>query len=138
MSPKTFTQATSGNELQVHPSPIARAGIRCISCRTEFASVPHGASHCPACGSGLAPQDLRQDVLLPLNWKDLRVLVIWSDEFMRRAGVRGPGLGAYLALIEYIKGFRPENAPGLTLADDVEEARLQGIEMVLVRPREGF
>lgn len=96
--------------------------LRCGVCRTVFmhSSLPEGTDSCPHCGNRSVPHDVDQDVVLHLNWHELRCLVIWAEAFVLGTKADQDRERSWESLKTYLRKYRPEGAPPLTLYEDVE------------------
>lgn len=100
---------------------------RCLLCRTEFTEQElHGATACPTCGTTGVPSAIAEDVQISINWHELRVLVIWAENWetqLHRNGQASPGNkpGVIAAIAKEMMRFRPEGAAPLRLFDEIRE-----------------
>jgi hypothetical protein len=72
---------------------------------------------CTACGSTSQPLLIEQDIVLKINWQELRVLV----EFALRSPVRGDSKAVLQEIIKRLAKLRPSNASPLTLEEELEQ-----------------
>jgi DNA-directed RNA polymerase subunit RPC12/RpoP len=112
--------------------------VRCTECRAEFTDAEiAGATSCPTCGTRGIPQELKHDVMVPLNWHDYRILSIWAENWWSHISkdytpeeLRHHPLNGIFSVI---RKYRPDDAPGLTLRDELEEiATTTGKEVKLL------
>jgi predicted nucleic acid-binding Zn-ribbon protein len=59
--------------------------IRCVLCGKEFTDdeIIEGTSKCPNCGTKSLPCLIADDVNIKINWHELRILVIWAENWAR-------------------------------------------------------
>lgn len=94
--------------------------IRCTRCHTEFTEKEFVKMECcTGCGSTAQPQLIEQDVVLRINWQELRVLV----EFALLAPVRGDSKGVLEEIVRRLEKLRPPNSPPLTLREEFEKGK---------------
>lgn len=99
---------------------------RCTDCRSEFTDAEiEGANACPSCGSKGVPMSISQDVTIRINWHELRILTIWSENWARHIAKDGGDQHwkALRSILRELDAQRPEGFPALTLADEVGELR---------------
>jgi DNA-directed RNA polymerase subunit RPC12/RpoP len=57
---------------------------RCIKCSDEFTDIQlEGVHACPSCGTKSIPMHPQEDVTLKINWHELRILIIWAENWAR-------------------------------------------------------
>lgn len=93
----------------------------CIDCGQRFTEEEvEGATACPSCGSKGVPCDAKQDVTVEINWRELRCLGIWADNWCGdRAKDQRKSVQAILRRLE--KQY-PDYAP-LTLGGEFRQIR---------------
>lgn len=95
--------------------------IRCINCGVEMVKVdlPADGTACPACGSTSLPCHIREDILLPINWHELRVLTIWASNFAYHPdfNIQEDSKHTLESLLTRLDQYRPINSPHLSLKD---------------------
>jgi hypothetical protein len=93
---------------------------RCVTCGGEFTEEQiQGATACPTCGDKGVPVDPANDVELRINWHELRLLTIWSDNWARENCDEG-ARRAHAAILRRLRAQHPEKS-GLTILDDAQE-----------------
>lgn len=127
----------------------------CTACGVRVDSF--GAlDRCPACGTKGVPCAWGDQVAVSINWHELRVLVMWAENYARAYG-DAPGVttnmrAAVYAIAKRISDQHPEAGP-LTMASEVAElarevgnvsvsdpklrrdvAEQEGVETGLIRP----
>lgn len=103
----------------------------CTDCGVSVASFD-GLSQCPNCGSKGLPCDHASDVLVRLNWHELRLLIMWAERWalMPRANENPFGQTVY-SIAERIAEQYPEKAKDcpLTLAGEIGQVRDAGYKI---------
>ena len=96
------------------------AAVRCTTCRTEFAYAQlQGATACPSCGSTGKPMAISQDTTVRINWHELRILTIWSDNWAQAKCDAG-NRATLASIIRELEKQRPDDdAAALTMAGEV-------------------
>lgn len=104
---------------------------RCALCREEFeTAVLESVAECPSCGTRVAPQLLVNDVVLSINWQDLRCLFNWAAVYIDSAKLPTADVDVYFEkLLDRIRQHRPDGAPALTMQDEIDEAREKGLNV---------
>jgi hypothetical protein len=92
--------------------------MRCTSCYSEFTFEElENTKECPECGTTVPPHAIDHDVLLYINWQELRALTIpamqWYEE--NKDEVEVDIFLALEAIIDRINDARPEGAEALTM-----------------------
>lgn len=58
---------------------------RCIICNEEFCEKDiKAASCCPKCNNKGLPANPKDDVIIKINWHELRILCIWAENWARK------------------------------------------------------
>jgi len=65
------------------PSPAHPDGGFCTECGHAFPSF-EGLTGCPACGTKNSPCANTEQVSISINWHELRILVMWAENWQRR------------------------------------------------------
>ena len=56
--------------------------VRCLKCRKEFDETEiEGAKECPNCHDRGVPMDVANDVMVKINWHELRMLCLWAERW---------------------------------------------------------
>ena len=64
----------------------------CTLCGARFTHAEvDGAECCPKCGDKGLPCDPNDDVMVLVNWHELRILGIWAENFAQACQTRNPG-----------------------------------------------
>ena len=99
---------------------------RCTDCGSEFAdSQCEGATACPACGASSVPCNTAKDLSLKINWHELRILTIWSDNWARAKCDAG-SQRTLASILRRLDAQRPEGWPPLTLSGEIRELQAEG------------
>ncbi|MCL6584613.1 MAG: hypothetical protein K6U11_13395 [bacterium] len=65
-----------------HDAEREKKIARCIRCRSEFtADQLRGVSCCPICGDTGQPLSLEDDVIIKINWHELRLLCSFAEKW---------------------------------------------------------
>lgn len=103
--------------------------IRCSVCRNEFnlyMATKYGVRKCPKCGTEIAPIMIAQDILIKINWQDLRILANYAKRWvytfdMSKTGNKDMSL-VLENIIQQIGKYRPQSAlPIITKDEDQNE-----------------
>ena len=63
--------------------------IRCVICGKEFTDEElRGVNKCPNCGTGSLPCAISEDVEIKINWHELRMLVIWAENWAKECDLK--------------------------------------------------
>lgn len=97
----------------------------CIDCGARFTDEEIKGWGCPTCGSQGVPCGTDQDVTVEINWHELRVLVIWAENYAasckRNAGADRSSEKMPLtvsAIARRLQRQHPDLTP-LTLAEEI-------------------
>ncbi len=97
---------------------------RCLICNEEFTreELEH-ASCCPKCGNLGIPANPKEDVTIKINWYELRILIIWAENWARsiKDDKTQPQLTIACIARRLQKQF-PDKIP-LTLAGEIEKMK---------------
>lgn len=97
---------------------------RCVVCRAEFTDAEiQNAKACPSCGGTGVPMAIAQDVDVRINWHELRILVMWAENFEQSALKNEPNhkLGVVAAIAKALSKFKPEGGAPLRFAEEFAE-----------------
>jgi predicted nucleic acid-binding Zn-ribbon protein len=100
---------------------------RCTRCAAEFTDADiEAATACPSCGSTGVPCAIKNDVQVTVNWHELRILVMWAENYEAAIVASDPvangsSKGAIAAIAKRLMRFRPDGAPPLRFADEFAE-----------------
>jgi hypothetical protein len=111
---------------------------RCIICSAEFTDEEIiGTSCCPSCKTTSLPLGIIRDILLPINWSEIRLLANWACRWSDSTDMPSDSRAALQAVLKRITKHRPPNSPALTLAGEVKElgAELIGSDGEVIIPR---
>lgn len=89
----------------------------CTHCGHEVSSFV-GLNGCPACGSTGVPCAYRDQVDVSINWHELRILVIWAENYQR--SLKEVGNRAVYAIARRLQAQHPDK-PALSLAAEIGE-----------------
>ena len=102
---------------------------RCTSCSNEFSKIDmEGKSACPSCGTKAMPMSISDDVNVKINWHELRILVIWSENWARQMDKDNEDtndektLLAIMTIAERLQKQYPDKTK-LTLFSEIRELR---------------
>lgn len=56
----------------------------CVDCGGRFTQEEIEGWGCPECGSQSVPCDTKKDVTVEINWHELRILVIWAENWVQQ------------------------------------------------------
>jgi len=97
---------------------------RCKDCDAEFdEKYVEDCNVCPSCGSVRPPLDVAHDILLPMNWYELRCLTIWASNWIdsRNDGNINDTKIWLQKLLNRIHKHKPEGGGALTVAQEIKE-----------------
>ena len=98
--------------------------IRCVLC-DHVVDDTTGMSKCPSCGTKSLPVDTNDDVMVKINWHELRILGIWAENWARRIEKDSQGsVGVVDAIATRLEKQFPEKTP-VTLCREI--AKLQDV-----------
>lgn len=97
----------------------------CVACGARFTQEEIAGWGCPKCGSKGVPCGTDQDVIVEVNWHELRILTIWAENYARSikdgpdaSGKRAPTTVA--AIARRLQSQWPDFPP-LTLSAEIAE-----------------
>lgn len=95
-----------------------------------------GVKLCPQCGSTRAPCDDADQVVVSINWHELRVLCTWAESWAIRHIEKTPvaveqssGRGTVYAIADRIQRQCPEMKTPLTLSGEINGMRDVGMDV---------
>lgn len=96
---------------------------RCKDCDAEFEEkYVEDCNVCPSCWSVRPPLDSSQDILLPINWHELRCLTIWASNWIENQDENINDTKIWLQrLLNRIHKHKPEGGGALTVAQEIKE-----------------
>jgi hypothetical protein len=112
--------------------------VWCIDCgkRLDFNTLPSGLSACPTCGSNGIPADASQDVIVEMNWHELRILTIWAENYARAVQDKHASAQMARTVFAIARRLRAQH-PGfqpLTFSEEIasmpSELAKEGIEVI--------
>lgn len=114
---------------------------RCTRCRAEFSEreiMQNTTGGCPKCGTHGVPMAVSQDTEVKINWHELRILIIWAENWERHVHAKqwqsedGLGVGVVASIARELSRFRKEGWPALTLFGEIEELKKEypGLQVV--------
>lgn len=101
---------------------------RCTVCGKEFSDdeIPDGTKNCPNCGTIVTPCLISEDVNIKINWHELRILMIWAENWARQIDKDEPANEKHLLTImtiaERLQRQYPDKTP-LTLFGEIKGLR---------------
>jgi hypothetical protein len=96
----------------------------CTDCGARFTDEEIKGWGCPKCGSQGVPCGTDQDVAVEVNWHELRILVIWAENYAASCQRNGADKGVekmpmtVSAIARRLQRQHP-NLPALTLAEEI-------------------
>jgi len=95
----------------------------CTTCGARFtAEEIADASGCPKCDTKGVPCGADRDLVVEINWHELRVLGIWASNWAHRADVDKSGEDALRGILSRLERAFP-HLPPLTLGGEVRQIR---------------
>lgn len=90
--------------------PEIKNEIRCPICRNEFPElVQEHAASCPVCKMKAPPQKIAEDVMITINWQDLRILANWAGCWQRAAMPNNaPAIAHMEKICEQVEKVKPK------------------------------
>lgn len=115
------------------PDPEQKT-VRCTDCHAEFTnSEISSVSACPKCNTASLPMAIEDDVTLPINWHELRILTMWASNWAERFDEKSEHSKITLhKIIRRLEKYRPKNAEALTLVAEIKELQefFPGVELI--------
>lgn len=109
---------------------------RCTHCSTEFSEEElTNAQECPTCGTTGTPCLLEDDVMLKINWHELRILGIWADNYARAVNLEDSSRKVISAILSRCERQFPDRTP-LTIGGEVRKLQEIHPEISLLRSEE--
>lgn len=107
----------------------AREGGFCVDCGHRVDTFA-GLKCCPACGSYGIPCSSRDDVHVSINWHELRILVIWAENYAREHELQT----TVYAIARRIEDQHPDRALELplSLAGELRQMKDQFPKMQII------
>lgn len=103
----------------------------CTDCGSRFTEdEARGATCCPKCKSGGIPCDTRKDVVVEVNWHELRILGIWAENWACKYDDEPDSQTTMLKTVHAItrrlqSQFAGLGLPPLTLSQEIAELPAQ-------------
>src|SRR3972149_6815884 len=98
---------------------------RCLICNQEFTKEEiKECISCPKCGNKGLPSNLKEDVIVKINWHELHILCVWAENWARQIkdiSDTQPQL-TISCIAKRIQKQYPNKTP-LTLAGEIEEVK---------------
>jgi hypothetical protein len=115
--------------------------IRCQDCLSEFSDDEvKGLTACPSCKTTRLPISISHDIMLPINWHELRCLTIWASNWIDSSD--DPATDTVRdwlqKLLQRISGFRPEGGGALTIAQEIKECQKEFPSISLLNSKGEF
>jgi predicted Zn-ribbon and HTH transcriptional regulator len=101
---------------------------RCTTCASEFSELEvEGVDCCPACGDKGVPCSISDDVVVKVNWHELRILGIWAEQWAKKIQKDDPAnnTGSLLTVMSIagrLQNQFPEK-PKLTLFSEIRDVK---------------
>ena len=102
--------------------------VRCSLCGKEFTDEEiEGVMKCPNCGTKSLPCAISDDVEIKINWHELRILVIWAENWARKCDAEESDreekmMLSIMTIAERLQRQFPEKTK-LTLFAEIRELR---------------
>jgi hypothetical protein len=95
--------------------------VRCCVCLSEYALVELQKAklkECPICKTKVPYMKIKQDILVKLNWQDIRMLAIYSQRWAAGFDQEGDKHAIYALsnILAKLAGYKPEG--GTTFEND--------------------
>lgn len=99
---------------------------RCVDCRSEFTKEEiETANACPRCGTKGLPALIANDLTVPINLHELRILTIWASNWAR--GIKDDNGGAQKTIRAICTALKKHLPEGTCLTMEDEMAALQEV-----------
>lgn len=106
---------------------------RCTHCSTEFSEDELAAAmSCPECGTTGIPCRIEDDVLLKINWHELRILGVWADNYAHAANLEDDSRKVISAILARCEKQFPDKT-ALTIGGEVRKLQEIHPEISLLR-----
>ena len=106
---------------------------RCTHCSAEFTDQElENVTSCPKCGTTGIPCLIADDVLLKINWPELRILGIWADNYAKAAHIEDSSAKVIAAILARCEKQFPDKTP-LTLGGEIRKIQEEHPEISLMR-----
>ena len=103
------------------PEKIAR----CLICNEEFTGKElKDFDRCPKCGNTGIPCSPKEDVIIKINWHELRILVIWAENWANKIDkdcATKPAV-TIVCIARRVQNQYPDKTP-LTLTGEIQQLR---------------
>lgn len=96
---------------------MTKTGGFCTHCGHEVESF-EGLTGCPTCGTTGVPCAYENQVDININWHELRILVIWAENYQR--SLKDAGDRVVYAIARRLQAQHPDK-PALSLAGELGE-----------------
>ena len=99
-----------------------KVGGFCIQCRQEIESF-EGLDCCPFCQTRETPCDYGADVILVINWHELRILCLWAmfHAKAQKREIQSGMIHTLRGIFTRIKSLRKEKWPPIELDEELQE-----------------
>jgi hypothetical protein len=107
---------------------VSEIAAWCVVCGGRYTEEQIlGASACPGCASTGVPCDPKQDLDVRINWHELRILVMWAENWARQSATSGTdpgfdGRAVVAGIARRLQGQQPDMIP-LTLFGEIQDLR---------------
>lgn len=103
---------------------IEQTTTRCTDCYSEFTHEQlEGYNCCPQCKTKSLPMYINQDVIININWHELRILTMWASWWAEEKLKSEPGYQTIKSIIKRLRVQGKPEWPGLTFAEEIEDIR---------------
>lgn len=95
---------------------------RCVRCSIEYSDEELNQLNpdkCPNCGTPGLPMSISQDVTLPINWHELRILTIWASNWAEH--LDDDCKIDLTAILRRLDKYRPKGGAALTIVGEFKE-----------------
>ena len=95
---------------------------RCVRCSIEYSDEELNQINpdkCPNCGTPGLPMSISQDVSVPINWHELRILTIWASNWAEQ--LDDDCKIDLMAILKRLDKHRPKGGAALTIVGEFKE-----------------
>jgi predicted nucleic acid-binding Zn-ribbon protein len=112
------------SELTPNPNNTDNCYCWCTVCGSRFGKEAVQSWGCPKCGNEGVPCDPHKDVMVAINWHELRILVMWAENWANRSVEDKDGATKTVqAIAGRIQRQWPEINQPLTLSGEIGQLR---------------
>ncbi len=99
---------------------------RCLHCYKDFTEIEiKGRDCCPFCGCKGIPCSPKEDIKIKINWHELRILIIWAENWARQIKNKTNDIDSSLTVACIARRLQKQfpNKTPLTLAGELTQLR---------------